>query len=184
MDEALTFDDVLLVPKRSSVVSRKDVDISTSLSRRIMLTIPIVSANMDTVTESSMAITLARVGGIGIIHRFLSIEDQVKEVQRVKRADNIVINEPLTITPEKTVGDVKELLQQYNVSGILVVDAEGKLCGILTRRDLVWEEDMAKQVKDLMTPKEKLITAPRTITHDEAKKNTCKISLGETAASG
>ncbi len=175
--EALTFDDVLLVPKRSSVTSRKDVDTHTRLSRNIELNIPLVSANMDTVTESSMAITMARAGGIGIIHRFMSIEEQVKEVQHVKRADNIVINEPFTITPDKTLGDVKELLSHYQVSSILVVNYEGKLEGILTRRDMMWEDDMAKQVKEIMTSKESLITAPRTITHEEAKKILAKYRL-------
>lgn len=177
MQEALTFDDVLLIPKRSSIISRKDVDTVTLLSRNINLNIPLVSANMDTVTESNMAIVLARAGGIGIIHRFLSIDDQVKEVQRVKRADNIVINEPFTITPDKTLGDVKELLSHYQVSSILVVNPDGQLLGILTKRDMMWEDDLTKPVNELMTSKEKLITAPRTITHEEAKKILAKHRL-------
>ncbi len=168
--EALTFDDVLLVPQRSSVVSRKDVETRTQLSRNITLNIPLVSANMDTVTESAMAIIMAREGGIGIIHRFLSIKDQVREVQLVKRADNIVIDTPFTIGPYMSLADAKEAMHQHNVSGLLVLDDEGALVGIITRRDIVFEEDNNKLIRDIMTPKERLVTAGRDISPEEARK--------------
>ncbi|MEM4351984.1 MAG: IMP dehydrogenase, partial [Candidatus Nitrosocaldus sp.] len=131
--EGLTFDDVLLVPKRSSIVSRSHVDLRTRLSRRISLNIPIVSANMDTVTEANMAIAMAREGGIGIIHRFMSVEQQVNEVRKVKRAENIIIEQPYTIRQEQSLAEAMELMEEYNVSGLLVVDSDGKLVGILTR---------------------------------------------------
>lgn len=168
--EGLTFDDVLLVPKRSSIVSRSHVDLRTRLSRRISLNIPIVSANMDTVTEANMAIAMAREGGIGIIHRFMSVEQQVNEVRKVKRAENIIIEQPYTIRQEQSLAEAMELMEEYNVSGLLVVDSDGKLVGILTRRDIMFEGRAGageKRVYDAMT--KNVITARHTITLDEAK---------------
>ncbi len=168
--EGLTFDDVLLVPKRSSVVSRSHVNLRTRLSRRISLNIPIVSANMDTVTEANMAIAMAREGGIGIIHRFMSVEQQVNEVRKVKRAENIIIEQPYTIRQEQSLAEAMELMEEYNVSGLLVVDSDGKLVGILTRRDIMFEGRAGageKRVYDAMT--KNVITARHTITLDEAK---------------
>src|SRR3989344_2041018 len=158
MIEGLSFDDVLLMPKRSSVQSRKDVDTSTQLTKNIALNIPIVSANMDTVTESQMAIALAHTGGIGIIHRFLTIEEQVREVGRVKRAENVVIEHPYTVFPSFTVRAARRFMQTNNVSGLLVVDAGGKLVGIVTARDLLFEDDEAKEVGNVMSTD--LVTAP------------------------
>ncbi|SPC33359.1 IMP dehydrogenase [Candidatus Nitrosocaldus cavascurensis] len=168
--EGLTFDDVLLVPKRSSVVSRSHVNLRTRLSRRINLNIPIVSANMDTVTEANMAIAMAREGGIGIIHRFMSVEQQVNEVRKVKRAENIIIEQPYTIRQEQSLAEAIELMEEYNVSGLLVVDSDGKLVGILTRRDIMFERRTGageKRVYDAMT--KNVITAKHTITLEEAK---------------
>ncbi|GBC73731.1 Inosine-5'-monophosphate dehydrogenase [archaeon HR04] len=168
--EGLTFDDVLLVPKRSSVVSRSHVNLRTRLSRRINLNIPIVSANMDTVTEANMAIAMAREGGIGIIHRFMSVEQQVNEVRKVKRAENIIIEQPYTIRQEQSIAEAIELMEEYNVSGLLVVDSDGKLVGILTRRDIMFESRARageKRVYDAMT--KNVITARYTITLEEAK---------------
>ena len=123
--EGLTFDDVLLVPKRSHVISRADTNLKTRLSRNIILDVPLVSANMDTVTESMMAISLAREGGIGIIHRFMTIEDQVDEVLKVKRSESVIIEQPYTIKSNMTVKEAKEMMTQNGVSGLLV-EEDGK----------------------------------------------------------
>ncbi len=165
--EGLTFDDVLLVPKRSSVISRSHVSLKTRLSRRINLNIPIVSANMDTVTEANMAIAIAREGGIGIIHRFMSIEQQVNEVKKVKRAENIIIEQPYTVKQEQYLYDAISKMNEYNVSGLLVTDDDNRLVGILTRRDIMFESDMNKRVYDVMT--KNVITARYGISIDEAK---------------
>ena len=158
--DALTFDDVLLVPRRSPIRSRKDVDLSTRLSRNIKLNIPIVSANMDTVTESAMAISMARNGGVGIIHRFMPVERQVDEVLKVKRAESIIIEHPYTISPNSNVHDARRLMQEKGVKGLPVVDGNGKLLGILTTRDLLFEDkDSVSRVSELMTPAKDLLTA-------------------------
>ncbi len=164
--EGLTFDDVLLVPKRSSVVSRSHVSLRTELSRNVSINMPIVSANMDTVTEANMAIAIAREGGIGIIHRFMSIEQQVNEVRRVKRAENIIIEQPYTVSQEQRLQDAISKMNEYNVSGLLVTDDE-RLVGILTRRDIMFESDGNKRVYDVMT--KNVITAKYGIGIEEAK---------------
>ncbi|HYX73043.1 MAG TPA: IMP dehydrogenase, partial [Nitrososphaera sp.] len=120
--QGLTFDDVLLVPKRSPIVSRSQTNLRTKLSRNITLNIPIISANMDTVTESGMAIALAREGGIGIIHRFMTIEDHVDEILKVKRSESVMIEQPYTIKPDLTVAEAKKVMAEYSVSGLLVED--------------------------------------------------------------
>ncbi|MDX1533157.1 MAG: IMP dehydrogenase [Nitrosopumilaceae archaeon] len=165
--EGLTFDDVLLVPKYSDITSRSQTDLSTKLSKNISLKIPLVSANMDTVTESSMAVTMARQGGIGIIHRFLTIEEEVKEVLKVKRSGSVMIENPYSIGPEQTVNDAINYALDKEVSGLLVTDSESKLVGILTDRDLIFESDTNKLVKDVMT--KDVVTAKPGITLDEAK---------------
>ena len=157
--EALTFDDVLLVPKRSVVNSRKDISLKTRLSKNIFLNIPILSANMDTITESAMAITLAKMGGLGIIHRFLTIEQQVNEVLKVKRAENLVIEKPFTLTISAKLKDAKQLMQENNISGILIINYENKLQGILTAKDILFEDNLEKNVSELMTPRKDLATA-------------------------
>jgi len=167
--DALTFDDVLLVPKRSPVRSRRDVDLSTNLSKNIKLNIPIVSANMDTVTESGMAISMAHNGGIGIIHRFMSIERQVEEVKKVKRAESVIIEHPYTTGPNATMADAKRMMQEKGVNGLLVVDTKGKLLGILTARDLLFENNESRRVSELMTPMEKLHTARAGASIDDAR---------------
>jgi len=175
--DALTFDDVLLVPKRSSIHSRKDVDLSTRLSRNIKLNIPIVSANMDSVTESAMAISMAHNGGIGIIHRFMSVERQVEEVLKVKRAESVIIEAPYTIWPSATMSDAKRLMQEKGVSGLLVVDANKKLLGILTARDLLFEDNDLNRVSELMTPMKSLHTASADASIDEARQLLRKYKL-------
>ena len=164
--QGLTFDDVLLVPKRSPIVSRSQTNLRTKLSRNITLNIPIISANMDTVTESGMAIALAREGGIGIIHRFMTIEDQVDEILKVKRSESVMIEQPYTIKPDLTVAEAKKAMAEYSVSGLLVEEA-GKLLGIITRRDITFEKNNKLKVSELMT--KDVITAKVGITIDQAK---------------
>lgn len=167
--EALTFDDVLLKPKYSKITSRKDIDLSTKITPRIKLNIPLISANMDTVTESKMAIGLARLGGIGIIHRFLTIERQCEEIIRVKRAENFIIDQPFTVGPEATLSEVKNLCRSLEVQSFLVVDKNKKLLGIITKRDFLFEEDDNKRAKEIMTPRKKLIVAPPNTSLEKAK---------------
>lgn len=166
--EGLTFDDILLVPGRSSVLPR-EVNIETILTPEIKINIPIVSAAMDTVTESAMAIALAREGGIGIIHKNMSIESQCVEVDKVKRSESGMIRDPVTLTSEKTIGDALEIMKKYSISGIPVVDNIGKLVGILTNRDLRFEPNRKLKVKDLMTSNN-LITAPIHTDLEQAEK--------------
>jgi IMP dehydrogenase len=155
----LTYDDVLLEPKHSSIMSRKDVDTSTWFSRHLRMAVPIVSANMDTVTESAMAIAMARMGGLGIIHRFLPIHRQIEEVRRVKRVEGWVIEEPYTVAQEDKIADARATMTRRGVSGLPVVDERGLLQGILTSRDILFATD-SDLVRDRMTPRERLITAP------------------------
>ena len=150
--EGLTFDDVLLVPKFSNITSRSQTNLTTHLSRNISLNIPIISANMDTVTESFMAVTIAREGGIGIIHRFLTIEQEVNEVLKVKRSGSVIIENPYSVSPEQTIQDAFKIMNEKQVSGLLVTDSNSKLVGILTERDVLFEpSNCSKLVKDLMT---------------------------------
>ena len=149
--EGLTFDDVLLVPKFSNITSRSQTDLTTHLSRNISLNIPIISANMDTVTESLMAVTIAREGGIGIIHRFLTIEQEVNEVLKVKRSGSVIIENPYSVNPEQTIQDAFKIMNEKQVSGLLVTDSNSKLVGILTERDVLFEPpNCSKLVKELM----------------------------------
>lgn len=158
--EGLTFDDVLLVPAYSEVLPR-NVDVSTKFSKNIDLKAPIVSAAMDTVTESALAIAIARQGGIGVIHKNMSIEDQAKQVKEVKRAENGMIYEPVTIHPDDTVGDALNLMKEFHIGGIPVVDINGKLIGIVTNRDLRFQENHRRPIKEIMTS-EGLITTSKT----------------------
>jgi IMP dehydrogenase len=165
--EGLTFDDVLLVPAESSVLPN-DVSTATRLTARIELAIPIVSAAMDTVTEARLAIALAREGGIGILHRNLSIDDQVAEVDKVKRSEAGMIVEPVTLPPDASVADALELMATYHISGVPITERDGKLVGILTNRDLRFEDDTTQPVSALMTARD-LVTAPVGTTLTEAE---------------
>jgi len=165
----LTYDDVLLVPKYSEIKSRKDVSTTTKFSRNISMSIPIVSANMDTVTESSMAIALARLGGIGVIHRFLPVADQVAEVSKVKRSEGIVIEDPITLLPDRTVGEALEVIRKHDIGGIVVLDADRRVAGLVTRRDIHLEEDLSVKISEVMTPLGNLITAQKGVTMEQAK---------------
>lgn len=158
--DGLTFDDVLLIPSFSNVLPR-EVSLQTSFSRNIVLNLPFVSAAMDTVTEYKMAIAIAREGGIGVIHKNMSIEEQAKQVASVKRAENSMIDDPVTIRPDKTVGDALRMMLEYKVGGIPVVDKQNILTGIVTNRDLRFERDFHKPIREVMTQKEQLITTTR-----------------------
>jgi len=165
--DGLTFDDVLLVPKRSSIATRSQTNLQTKLSKNISLNIPIISANMDTVTESTMAVAMAREGGIGIIHRFLTITEQVNEVLKVKRSGSVMIENPYFIRPNQTVKEAINYMREKEVSGLLVTDPDSKLVGILTRRDITFESESTKLVKDVMTSD--VVTAKPGIGISEAK---------------
>ena len=164
--EGITFDDVLLLPGHSKVLPR-DVGIKTILTPAITLSVPIVSAGMDTVTESSMAIAVAREGGLGVIHRNMSVERQAEEVDRVKRSEHGVITNPFFLSPMHTINDAAALMERYRISGVPVV-VEGKLMGIITNRDLRFEKDYSLLIKDVMT-KDNLVTAPEGTTLNEAQ---------------
>ncbi|MBQ3790710.1 MAG: IMP dehydrogenase [Lachnospiraceae bacterium] len=165
--EGITFDDVLLVPAYSGVVPNQ-VDVSTDLTSKIRLNVPLLSAGMDTVTEHRMAIAMARQGGIGIIHKNMSIEAQAEEVDKVKRSENGVINDPFSLSPEHTLADADELMGKFRISGVPITEGH-KLVGIITNRDLKFETDFSKKIRDCMTS-ENLVTARQGITLDEAKK--------------
>ena len=168
-EPALTFDDVLLVPRYSEIRSRGDARTDTRLTRTIDLAIPIVSANMDTVTESTMAIAMARAGGIGVIHRFLTPERQANEVRRVKRAEALVVREPMTLPVTATVRLARSLMGEEGVGGLIVVDAQEHVAGIISRRDIMFVEDDDRPVTEVMTPRERLVTAPPDTTIDDAR---------------
>ena len=148
--EGLTFDDVLLIPKRSPIISRSQTNLKTRLSRNINLNIPVISANMDTVTESPMAIALAREGGIGIIHRFMTIQDQVDEVLKVKRSESVMIEQPYTISIDSSVGYAKKIMNDFGISGLLI-EKDKKLAGIITKRDLLFETNFENNISSVMS---------------------------------
>ena len=164
--EALTFDDVLLVPAYSEILPR-DVDITTQLTKNIKINTPIISAAMDTITNATMAIAMAREGGLGVVHKNMSIEKQANEIKRVKRAENGMIYDPITIGVEAKAKDVLQLMKEFKIGGIPVVGADGKLLGIVTNRDLRFEQDLNKSVESIMT-KENLITINQDDDHADA----------------
>ncbi len=166
--EGLTFDDVLLVPQASSVVPR-EVSTAAQLTANIRLNIPVMSAAMDTVTESSTAICLAQEGGIGVIHKNITAEQQAQEVRRVKRYEAGVVQEPLTVTINTTLDEVRRMSQENGFSGFPVLDTDGKVCGIVTNRDIRFESDSSKRVADMMTPKERLVSVAHGITPNACK---------------
>ena len=168
MKEGLTFDDVLIAPGHSDVLP-KEVELKTRITKNIFLNVPMVSAAMDTVTESGTARAMAQVGGMGIIHKNMPIERQAHEVGRVKKYEAGMITDPITVTPEDTVGEAKRLMAEYKIGGFPVIDKSGKLLGIVTNRDIRFEETMSLKIKNVMT-KENLITVPMHTSLDEAKK--------------
>lgn len=150
-DVALTYDDVLLVPQYSDVDSRRVLSTKSYLTRKIALQVPIVSANMDVVTESEMAITMAREGGIGMIHRFMTIAEQARQIERVKKAESFIVDKPITMTEAHTVGDVKKIVDETGTGGILILDKNERLIGIVSTRDLLFENDLDKPVTEIMS---------------------------------
>ena len=165
--EGLTFDDVLLIPQHSQVLP-KDVKTHTRLTKKIKLNIPLISAGMDTVTESALAIAIAREGGIGIIHKNMPLQKQAQEVDRVKRSDNGVITNPFSLGPDNTLQDAKDLTAKYKISGVPIVDGAGRLVGIITNRDMRFETDNSKRIAEIMTS-ENLVTAREGTSLKEAK---------------
>jgi IMP dehydrogenase len=165
--QALTYDDVLLVPARSDVLPR-EVDVTTRFTRNVTLNIPISSSAMDTVTETRMAIAMARAGGIGVIHKKMAVADQAEMVRKVKRSESGMIVDPITLPRSATVGDAQRLMSEYRISGVPIVDGDGRLAGILTNRDLRFEDDPARPVDELMT-RDGLVTVPVGTTLEEAR---------------
>ncbi len=164
--QGLTFDDVLLIPAHSNVLPR-DVDVRTHLTKNITLNIPVMSAGMDTVTEAEMAIAIAREGGIGVIHKNMSIDEQAREVKLVKRSEHGIIVDPIYLAPDNTLSDADELMNKYHISGVPITE-NGKLVGIITNRDMRFETDLSRSISEIMTSKG-LITAPENTTMEEAK---------------
>lgn len=169
-DNGLTFDDVLLVPHRSAIQSRKDVSTETWLVPGIRLTLPIISSNMDTVTETRMAIAMAQLGGIGILHRFMTIEQQAECVSRVKRSESLIVESPLTISPEVSVGHARQYMAEVDVGGLMVIDDDRHLLGVVTNRDVLLAPDDDLPVSQVMTPRERLVVASQTETLEEARR--------------
>ncbi len=167
-DVALTYDDVLLVPQHSDIPSRHQLSTQTRLTRKIAMQAPIVSANMDTVTESDMAIVMAREGGIGIIHRFMTIGEQVRQIGRVKKAESFIVENPISLTVSHTVGDVRKIVEETYTGGILILDSAGHLVGIVTTRDLLLEDDNSKLISEVMT--REVVTAPVDTNLEQAKR--------------
>ena len=168
VQKALTFDDVLLIPAHSSILPR-EVSLKTRLTRSISLNIPLLSAAMDTVTEARLAIAIAQEGGIGIVHKNMTPKAQAVEVTKVKRFESGIVKDPITITKDMTVRDVLALTHQYRISGLPVVEPDGKVVGIVTNRDLRFESKLNQPVKNIMTPRAKLITVREGTSREEAR---------------
>jgi IMP dehydrogenase len=169
-EPGLTFDDVLLVPRRSRITHRAEVSTRSRLTPEIDLQVPILSANMDTVTEAEMAIAMARAGGIGVIHRFMTIGAQQAQVERVKRSEGYVVERPVSLTAEAVVGDARRAMAESGIGGLVIVDREARVAGILTRRDLLFAADDDSPIAGLMTPLERLVTGPAGIDLDQARR--------------
>lgn len=169
MLEGLSFDDVLLIPQRSRIDSRKDVDLRTELFPGIILKLPVISAAMDTVTEAEMAIAMARNGGLGVLHRFCSIDYQVDQVIKVKRAENYFIDKPICVKPDITLAELKKIASDHHFQTFLVVDENKKLLGLISKRDYFLENNLGKKIREIMTPFEKLIVSYRKITFQQAE---------------
>ena len=179
--KGLTFDDVLLVPKRSPVVSRQDVDTVTRLTARIQLQIPILSANMDTVTEAAMAIAMARIGGIGILHRFMTVEQQTRQVRQVKRAEGLIVDQPYTIAESATIADARQAMRRFDIGGLVVTQSDNKagggqtnsatkMVGLITQRDVLLAPDDQASVRTVMTLPDRIMTGTPNTSLDEARR--------------
>ncbi|GIV80104.1 MAG: inosine-5'-monophosphate dehydrogenase [Litorilinea sp.] len=169
-EKGLTFDDVLLVPRRSPIVSRQDVDTSSWLTPEIRLQVPILSANMDTVTEAAMAIAMARAGAMGVLHRFMTIEQQVRQVERVKRAEGFIVENPYAIDQDATLEEARKLMERHDVGGLVVTNGTTRLIGLITQRDIMLAPDEHLRVRDVMTLPEQIVSVPPDISPDEARR--------------
>lgn len=167
--KGLTFDDVLLAPKRSPVTSRQDVNTASRLTAAISLNIPILSANMDTVTEAAMAIAMAQNGGIGILHRFMTVEQQVRQVRKVKRAQGFMVENPYTISHSATIAEAEKLMDQHGVGGLIVINGDNRLVGLITRRDILLAPEELEAVSSVMTPADKIVSVGPSVTSGEAR---------------
>src|SRR5512133_2336751 len=167
--KALTFEDVLLIPRRSPIKSRNDVSTTTRLTTELKINIPLISANMDTVTEAPMAIAMAKNGGIGMIHRFMTVEQQVKQVQKVKRARGFIVEKPYSIPITASIAEANDAMRHYHVGGLMVMDENGKFSGIVSRRDMLLAPAEKQFIRQVMTPREKIVSAKPGISMDEAK---------------
>ncbi|MFQ5615062.1 MAG: IMP dehydrogenase [Anaerolineales bacterium] len=167
--KGLTFDDVLLIPKRSPVASRKDVDTSTWFTPKIRLKVPVISANMDTVTEAEMAIAIARAGGLGAIHRFMSIEKQIRQVRRVKRAEGLIVEHPYSIDQEASIATARKMMQAQDIGGLVITNGGIELIGLITQRDVLLAPDERAPVRSVMTLPEKIVTTRPDTTPEEAR---------------
>ena len=174
---ALTYDDVLIRPRRSSLTSRQEANTKTRLTKKISVNIPLVTANMDMVTGEDMAIIMARLGGIGILHRFLTIEENVAMVKKVKRAQNLIINDPYTVLSTATIAEVRKKIAEKGVSGMIVTTPENKLLGVISGRDLLFAKTEDITVAEIMTPREKLLTAEKGVSFDEAASAMAKAKI-------
>lgn len=171
---ALTYDDVLIIPKRSTLKSRSEASTRTRLTKKISINVPFISSNMETVTESEMAIAMARLGGVGAIHRFMTIEENIEEIKRVKRAQQYIINDPYTIDPNRTIEEAHKFIAECGVSGLLVANGDRKLQGVLSSRDFLFIDEQKKLVRDIMTPREKLVVGHAHTTFEDAKATLAK----------
>ncbi len=167
--KGLTFDDVLLAPRRSPIRSRGEVDVASSLTRKLRLAIPILSANMDTVTEWRMAVSMARAGGIGVLHRFMTVEQQVRQVDKVKRAQGLMHENPHTVAAGATIAEAEQLMDLHDVGGLIVVDNNTKLVGLVTRRDILLAPDELQTVAQAMTPADHIVSVGPSVTSAEAR---------------
>lgn len=167
--KGLTFDDVLLIPKRSAVASRQLVTTASFLTKTIPLHIPIISSNMDTVTEARMAIAMARAGGLGVIHRFMTVEQQVQQIERVKRAEGFMLTNPYAIDQEATIAQATKLMQQFEVGGLIVTNGQNKLVGLITQRDILLAPDSLVYVREVMTTPDQIVSVRPGVTPDEAR---------------
>ena len=168
-NKGLTFDDVLLVPKRSPIASRRDVDTSAAVTDTIRLATPILSANMDTVTEWEMAVAMARAGGMGVLHRFMSVEQQVRQVNKVKRAQGLMVDNPYTVAVDASIGEAARLMDQHDVGGLIVVNGDKKLVGLITRRDILLAPVEVLTVAQAMTPADHIVSVGPSVTSTEAR---------------
>jgi IMP dehydrogenase len=168
--KGLTFDDVLLIPRRSAIRSRHDTDTSTCLTDSILLRVPVISANMDTVTEAAMAIAMARAGGIGMVHRFMSVEQQARQIAHVKRSQGYIVPNPYSIGPDATIHEAAEAMKRHEVGGLVVLAGDGRFRGLVTHRDILLAPSDARHVNEVMTPAEKVVSVRPDATREEARR--------------